>query len=216
MVLIYIFVGLVAGGIIGYVIRQSLASKKVGSAEAHAERIVEDAKSKEKELIIDAKAKALEITESAKKAETDFRSQIVRFEDRIDRKEKELDRKSEILETKATDLEKQKESLGQSQEEIKELRVKQLANLEKIAGMTKDEAGKVLLDNAERGIKDEMLKLHRKLLNTAHEDADREARKIVAQAIERVATEVTAETTTTTVNIPSEDNERPHYRQGRP
>jgi ribonuclease Y len=205
MLFVYALGGLVLGAVIGYFVRQSLASKKIGSAESRAERIVEDAKNKEKELLLEAKQQALEITEQAKKTEAEFRSQIVRFEERIDRKEKDLDAKSATLDQKAADLDAKKEQLQKSQDEIKELRAKQLENLEKIAGMTKDEAAKVLLDNAEKGIKEEMVKLHRKLLNNAYEDADKEARKIIAQAIERVATEVTAETTTTTVNIPNEE-----------
>lgn len=203
--LIYAIGGVILGVIVGYYVRQSLAAKKIGTAETRAERILDDARNKEKELLIEAKAKALEITESAKKSEEDFRAQISRFEDRIDRKEKELDKKSDSLEKKQAELETRSEQIKQREAEITELRAKQLANLEKIAGMTKDEAGKVLLDNAERGIQDEMLKLHRKLLNKAYEDADKEARKIVAQSIERVATEVTAEHTTTTVVIPNED-----------
>lgn len=203
--LIYAIGGILVGAIIGYIVRQNLASKKIGSAEARAEKILDDARSKEKELLIEAKAKALEITETAKKSEEEFRAQISRFEERIDRKEKELDKKSDNLEQKQLDLENRSEQLKKKEEEIGELRAKQLANLEKIAGMTREEAGKVLLENAERGISEEMLKLHRKLLNKAYEDADREARKIVAQSIERVATEVTAEHTTTTVVIPNEE-----------
>ena len=175
--ILYVIGGLVLGLIAGYFIRQSIASKKIGSAESRAERILEDAKNKEKELLIEAKARALEITETAKKSEEDFRAQIVRFEERIDRKEKELDQKSNQMERKTEDMEKRAEELKKSEEEIKELRAKQLANLEKIAGMTREEAGKVLLDNAEKGIKDEMVKLHRKLLNKAYEDAEKEARR---------------------------------------
>lgn len=205
MLFIYAIVGLVVGGVVGYIARQSLASKKVTGAESRAEKILEDAKNKEKEMLIEAKAQALEVTESAKKSEADFRAQIVRFEERIDRKEKDLDQKSNILEQKAADLEKRTEALKQSEEQIKEVKAQQLEKLEKIAGLSREEAAKVLMENAEKGISEEMLKLHRKLLNEAHETADREARKIVAQAIERIATEVTAETTTTTVMIPNEE-----------
>ncbi len=205
MLYIYLVAGLVVGSGVGYWLRQQLVSKRVGNAEARSERILEEAKNKEKELLIEAKAKALEITDSAKKSEQEFRAQIVRFEERIDRREKDLDQKTANLEKKAEELDQQKESLAKSQEEIKELRAKQLANLEKIAGMTREEAGKVLLDNAEKSISEEMLGLHRKLLATAHETAEKEARKIVAQAIERIATEVTAESTTTTVVIPNEE-----------
>ena len=205
MILIYILGGLVAGGVIGYVTRQLLASKKIGNAEGRAEKILEEAKNRSKELLLESKTQALEITEQAKKDESDFRNQIVRFEERIDRREKELEQKSSAVEKQKQEYEQKDASLKLEQEEVKELRAKQLANLEKIAGMTREEAGKVLLENAEKSIKDDMLKLHRKLLAGAHEDAEKEARIIVAQAIERIATEVTAETTTTTVALPSEE-----------
>lgn len=205
MLIIYIAIGLVIGGIVGYMIRQNLASKKVSGAEARAERILEDAKNREKEMLIEAKSQAMEITEGAKKAEADFRAQIVRFEERIDRKEKDLDTKSENLEKKSIDLDKRAETLRQTEDEIRELKTQQLAKLEKIAGLTREEAGRVLMENAEKGISEEMLKLHRKLLNEAHETAEKEARLIVAQAIERIATDVTAESTTTTVVIPNEE-----------
>ena len=89
------FIGVVLGAIVGlgagYFIRQSLVAKKVGSAEARAEKILDEAKTREKELLLEAKTRSLEIIDQAKKQESEFRSQIVRFEERIDRKEKELD-----------------------------------------------------------------------------------------------------------------------------
>jgi ribonuclease Y len=205
LAIIYILVGLVLGIGIGYVVRQQLVSKKVGTAAAKAEKILDAAKSREKELLLEAKSKSLEIIDQAKKQESEFRAQIVRFEERIDRKEKELDGKAALLDRQKQDLEHRGEEIKQIQEEIKELRQKQLANLEKIAGMTREEAGKVLLDNAEKAVKGEMAGLHKKLLEETYETADKEARNIVAQAIERVASEVTAETTTTTIQIPSEE-----------
>ncbi len=205
MLIIYALAGLVVGLGVGYFLRQQLVSKRVGTAEARAEKILEDAKNKEKELLIEAKAQALEITDSAKKSEIDFRAQIVRFEERIDRREKDLDQKTSQLEKKTEELESKMEAVKKSEEEIKEMRARQLANLEKIAGMTREEASKVLLDNTEKTISEEMLGLHRKLLANTHETAEKEARKIVAQAIERIATEVTAESTTTTVVIPNEE-----------
>ena len=205
MLILYIIIGLIIGLVIGYILRQQLMSKKVGNAEARAEKILEEAKNKERELLIEAKAQALEITDQAKKSEQEFRAQIVRFEDRIDRREKDLDIKNAALDKKVADLDVRSEQLKKSEEEIKELRAKQLANLEKIAGMTREEAGKVLLDNAEKSISEEMLGLHRKLMAKTYDTAEKEARKIVAQAIERIATDVTAESTTTTVVIPNEE-----------
>jgi ribonuclease Y len=205
MLFIYLIIGAVVGLAAGYFIRQSIASTKIGSAEAHAERLLEEAKNKEKELLLEAKTKSLEIIDQAKKQEADFRAQLVRFEERVDRKEKDLDVKYGQIEKQREDLDKKGQQVKEIQEEIVQLRAKQLENLQKIAGMTREEASKVLLDNAEKTVKEEMVGLHRKLLAETHENAEKEGRNIVAQAIERVASEVTAEVTTTTVQIPSEE-----------
>lgn len=205
MIIIYVLSGVILGGIAGYFIRQSIATKKIGTAESKAEKILEDAKNKEKELLLEAKAKALELTEHAKKAESEFRAQIVRFEERIDRREKELETKSQALEQAKQDLERKQQEIQLASEEIKELKAKQLANLEKIAGMNKEEAGKVLMHAAEKSIAEDMVKLHAKLLNTTRETAEKEAKVIIAQAMERVVSEVTAETTTTAVQLPNEE-----------
>lgn len=205
MIFVYLILGALAGGIVGYLIRQSLAGKKIGTAEAKAEKILEDAKAREKELLLEAKSKSIEIIDQAKKQESEFRAQIVRFEERIDRKEKELDTKSANLEVQKQDIEQKTAQIKAIQEEIQAIRQKQLENLQKIAGMTREEAGKVLLENAEKLVRQDMVDLHKKLLNETYENAEREGRSIVAQAIERVASEVTSEVTTTVVQIPSEE-----------
>lgn len=193
------------GATVGYFIRNSIAGKKVSGAESKAEKLLDAAKNQEKEILLDAKTRSLEIIEQAKKQEAEFRGQIVRFEERIDRKEKELDIKSSGLDKQKQDVENKTAQIKEIQEEIVQLRAKQLENLQKIAAMTREEAAKVLLDNAEKLVKEDMVGLYKKLLAEAHETADREARNIVAQAIERVASEVTAEVTTTVVQIPSEE-----------
>ena len=71
MIIVYIVIGLAVGGFLGYLYRQSQAGKNIGSAEARAERIVEDAKNKEKELLLEAKTRSLEIIDQAKKQESD-------------------------------------------------------------------------------------------------------------------------------------------------
>jgi ribonuclease Y len=184
MIFLYILLGAVLGIAAGYLIRQSLAAKRIGTAESKAEKILDEAKQKHTEMLLEAKTRSLELIEQAKKQEADFRGQIVRFEERIDRREKELEQKSGQLDRQRTELEHKSAQIKEIQEEIQNLRAKQIANLEKIAQMTREEAAKVLLDNAERTVKDEMVQLHKKLLEQARESADRDAREIVAQAIE--------------------------------
>ncbi len=205
MEFIYVIVALAIGGGIGYAIRKSQVSRKIGSAEAKVEQMLKHAEQKEKELLLDAKGKALEITEAAKKTEAEFRQQIIRFEQRIEKKENDLDAKSQTLDNQKAEIEKKHEDLRKTQEEMREMKQKQVARLEQIAGFTQEEAKKLLLDNTEKTIKEEMLSLHRKILFSTREDADKKAKEIVAHAIERCASEVTAETTTTIVHIPSEE-----------
>lgn len=203
--IVYILIGLVVGAAVGYLIRQQLAVRKVGSAEARAGKLLEEAKNKEKELLLEAKSKALEIIEQAKKQEGEFRAQIVKFEERVDRKEKELEKKSAVLERQKQEVETKLQEIKILQEEVRTVKQKQLENLEKIAGLTREEAKKVLLDNTERLVKEEMVELHKKLLDQAYETAEKEARNLVVQALERVSSEVTTEVTTTVVQIPNEE-----------
>ncbi len=205
MLYVYIGFALLLGGSLGYAIRHSIVSKKVDSAESRANKILEEAKSRNKELLLEAKTKSLEIIEEAKKQEGEFRSQILKFEERVDRREKDLDEKFANFDKQKQELEEKGIKIKEVQEEIQALKTEQLAKLEKIAQMNREEAAKVLMNNAEKTIKEEMVELHKKLIAETYESADKDARNIVVQAIERVASEVTAETTTTTVQIPNEE-----------
>lgn len=194
-------VGLAAG----YYFRKTQVANKLGSAEAKAQKVLEDARTQEKEILLEAKTKALEMTEQVKKEEANFRDQILKIEQRLDRKEQDMENRARQMDVQRENLEKKNDEIRAAQDELKEIKAKQLENLEKIAGMTKEDAGKILLSNAEKSMTDELMALTRKLIATAREDADKKAREIVAHAIERCASEVTAETTTTIVHIPSEE-----------
>ncbi|MBU6447715.1 ribonuclease Y [Patescibacteria group bacterium] len=205
MSFIYLIVALAAGFAIGYLLRKISASQKMGNAEARAEKILDEARAKEKEILLEAKSKSLELTEAVKKQENEFREQIIRFEQRIEKKEADLDNKSQRLDEQKAELEKKSEETRKLQEEMREFKQKQIQRLEEIAKMSTDDAKNLLLQTAEKTIKEEMVALERKIVANAREDADKKAKEIVAHAIERCASEVTAETTTTIVHIPSEE-----------
>ncbi len=205
MFYLYIVIAVALGAALGYAVRQKLASSRMAGAEQRAEKILEEAKTKEKEILLEAKTRSLEMAEQAKKAEGEFRTQIVKFEERVDRREKELAERERVLASEKQQLEAKRVEADAALAEAKETKSKQLATLEKIAGLTRDEASRILMENAEKSISEEMIKLHRKLLSKAREDADKEAKRVVAEAIDRVVSEVTSETTTTTVALPSEE-----------
>ena len=205
--MIYIIgaVAAILGAAIGWWYHKNQTANKVGSAAAQAEKMLEEAKTKQKEILLEAKSRSLEMTEQVKKDEAELRQQILKAEQRIDKREQDMENKMHNLDTQRDSYEKKNEELRAQQDELRELKQKQLTNLEKIAAMTREDAGKILMANAEKQMSEEMMLLTRKLINSAREDADKKAREIVAHAIERCASEVTAETTTTIVHIPSEE-----------
>ena len=205
MLFVYSLIALVIGLGIGWYIRKMQVAQKMGNAELRVEKMLEEAKAKEKEMLLEAKSKALEMTDAVKKQENEFRQQIIRSEQRIEKKENDLEAKVQSLDAQKADLEKKNEETKKLQEEMREMKQKQIARLEEISAMTREDAKKLLMENTERTVKEEMLALTRKTVAMAREDANRQAKEIVAHAIERCASEVTAETTTTIVHIPSEE-----------
>jgi ribonucrease Y len=202
---LFVLVGIACGFILGYLIRRAQANYLINSAEGKAQRIVGEAKNEQKEILLAAKTKAMEVVEQAKKGEIEFRNQIIKVEQRLDRRETELERKNQELERSVAKIQAQGESLKAREEDIEKVRKQQVEKLEQVAAMSRDDAKKVLMEAVERGVSNDLADLTYKLQNQAHEEAERKARDIVAQAVERCSAEVTTETTTTYVTLPSEE-----------
>jgi len=203
-----IIIGLIAlavGAAAGYMARKYQIAGKVNSVEARVARSIEEAKTKEKEILLEAKGKAMEIVEQGKKTEEEFRNQILKVEERLSRKESDLERKVGETERVKEEFAAKKTEIEKTQEQLRELKQQQAEKLQKISGLTTEEAKRVLLDATEKSIREELALLSHKLLGLAREDADKKAREIVALAIQRCASEVTSEQTTTIVNLPSDE-----------
>ncbi|HEX9502913.1 MAG TPA: ribonuclease Y [Patescibacteria group bacterium] len=205
MFIIYVLVGLAIGAGIGYYIRKVQIAQQVNSVEAKVSKALDEARTKEKEILLEAKSKAIEIIEQGKKTEEEFRNQLIKVEDRLSRKESDLERRISDVEKLKEGLATNRVEIEKTKDEMRELKQKQLEQLQKISGLTTEEAKKVLLDATEKSVRDELVMLTHKLVNQAREDADKKAREIVSLAIQRCASEVTSETTTTTVQLPSEE-----------
>jgi ribonuclease Y len=205
MSILWVVLAAAIGLAVGYYIRKVQIANQVNSAEARVAKILDDAKTKEKEILLEAKAKSIEVVDQAKKSEQEFRNQIIKVEERLTKKESELERRMSDVENLKSEIAKKKEEIIKTQDEMRELKARQIEQLQKISGLTLDEAKKVLMEAMEKNMKDELASLTRKLISMAREDADRKAREIVAMAIQRCASEVTSETTTTTVSLPNEE-----------
>lgn len=191
---LFLVLAAVGGLVAGYFIRKIQVRAKIESAETRA-----------RELVLSAKDQAIKITEEAKKQETQIRQQLLRTQEHVEKRELELDARSKDLDKQKQNLETKNEELKKLKEDLVRGREEQLASLEKIAKLTREEAKSILLEQTEKQVKDELFGLTRKLLAQAKDDAEREAREIITQAIERSSAEVSSEITTTTVALPNEE-----------
>lgn len=182
----------------GYAGSQVISKQKVGSAEDQAKKAKEAAKKDAEEIILDAKKEALKLSEEAK-------DEIKEREDRAAKREENLDKKLEDLDSRTEKVRAQEDELEKLKNEIREIRERQQEKLEKIAGLKKDEAKEKLLAMVEKDTSNDLQNLIAKLQQTAEKDAEERAQTVLLTAMERMASEVTAERTT--IAIPLENEE---------
>lgn len=181
------------------------AKRRTKSAVDQADKIVEAARISAKELTLEAKTEALRTAEAAKREEKERRNQISQTEQQLLSRQSSLDQKLEELDRRSEKLRKHESDLDNLKDELREIRTKQQINLEKIASLSKDEAKDKLLKMTERDIKADLVKLVQKLQNEAKEEAEDNAKMIIVSAMERMASDQTAERTITTVPLPSDE-----------
>jgi ribonuclease Y len=205
MLPVLLVVALGGGGAAGYVFNSYATKRQTDSAQAKAKKILDEANALAKEAILEAKTEAIKTLETGKKEENDRRRQLNETENRLSSREVSLDKKLEELDSRTERLRKSETELDSLKEEIRAIRGKQQLNLEKIAKLGRDEAKEKLMAMTERDIKLDLVKVVQKLQREAHEEAEDNARMIVTEAMERIASEQTAERTVTTVDLPSDE-----------
>ena len=207
--LIALVVGISLGFGIGYFIRKSLAEAKISSAEQAARLIIEtakkDAEALKKETILEAKDEAHRIRTEAEKENRERRIEIQRLERRLLQKEETLDKKLESLERKEEKLANKEKRVEETQEQIEQILNKQIQELERISGLTTEEAKQMLLSNVEQEIRHEAAQMVKEIEQQAREEADKRARDIITLAIQRCAADHVAETTVSVVTLPNEE-----------
>lgn len=199
------FLALAAGSILGYYARQTIAKKQLNTAEGKASRIAEEAEKKAQEILLESKNKAVNILEEAKKKEEERENQIMRSEERLAKREETLDKKTEEIDRAKVILEKRAEEIRQIKKEVEEARKQEMKRLEKIAGFSKEEAKKILIQLTEEENRDFIAKKIKFLEQQGREELEKKARNIMTQAIQKYAGSHSADVTTTTVNISSDE-----------
>jgi ribonuclease Y len=203
---IYLLIGLpIITGVSGYFLRKFIAQKIFKTQETKAQKLVDNAHSESKEIIVSAKDEALKARQDAEK-EVDLRKKyIVELEKNIRRKEDNLERKSSDLESQKSEIDNKIRDINKLKEELQKASTEQRQTLEKISKINQDEAKNLLLELVEKEYKEDIVSTIRKIQESAKEQGEEKARDIIAIAIQRLASEKTAEDTISAVDIPSDE-----------
>ena len=213
-----IAIGLVAlagGGAIGFFAKAADVKRTLGDAESKMKKKAVAAEAEAKELVLKAKEEAVKVSEDAKKEEQRLRQEIARTEERVVKREESLDKKLEQLDQRSEAIRKQEDDINKFKDELKQIRNDQQSKLEKIAKLSKKDAEEKLLKMTERDIKEDLVKLINKLQHDAEEEAESKARAVIIGAMERMSSEITAEKTVTTVDLPEDMKGRVIGKEGR-
>ncbi|WP_429080714.1 ribonuclease Y [Brassicibacter mesophilus] len=202
-------VGLAVGIVVGIYLRKMIAEAKIKNAEEEAAKIIDDAKKQsetmQKELLLEAKEEVHKMRNEVERENRERRVELQKLERRLVHKEETIDRKSESLEKKDDLLNKKLKDLEQKQSVIDDLYVKQVEELERISGLTSEDARELLLNDIRKEITHEAVIMIKDIENRAKEDAEKKAREIIAYAIQKCAADHVAETTVTVVSLPNDE-----------
>ncbi len=195
--------------LLGVTYRKKTAEKEFGSAEAKAKAIVEDAtkeaKAKQREILLEGKEQTQKMRTEAENEIKERRKELNNQERRLNQKEENLDRKTDALEKKDQVLNQKIKEFEEKEEEIKAIKQQQLENLERISGMTREEAKEAIISDIESQTRHEAAIMVKEIEQQAKENADKNARNIIASSIQKVAADHVAETTVSVVELPSDE-----------
>ena len=200
---------LLVGILLGYNLRKSSAEKTIGSAETQAKNMILDAENRaesiRKETLADARQEAHSIKAEAERDIRERREEVKKQEKRLIQKEESMDRKLESIEKKEESISRKLQSITDKEKEAEAFVAKQVAELERISGCTADEAKQLLLDEIEKDVRHDASVMIKDIETKAKEEADKKAKEIITGAIQRCAADHVAETTVSSVALPSDE-----------
>ncbi len=202
-------IAVIIGAFIGYIYRKNVGEKTIGSAEQKAKNLILDAENKsesiKKEAQKEAKEEARRIRTEADQDARERREEAKRAEKRLIQKEEALDRKIDNIEKKEEGIVQKEQKLIGRHKELDEIISKQTEELERISGYTVGEAKQILLANTEKEVRHEASILIKDIETKAKEEADKRAKYIITNAIQRCAADHVSETTVSVVALPSDE-----------
>ena len=209
IVAIAIIFAAVVSFLLGYFYRKKVSEKEISSAEDEARRIINEAiknsESKKREALLEAKEEILQSRAEYEKEEKSRRADLQKQERRLQQKEENLDRKTENIERKEEALAQKHADADRAQEDIERIKQSQTEELERISGLTAEEATNYLISQVETEVTHEAAMKIKEIEARAKEEADQRAKEVVATAIQRCAADHASEITVSVVPLPNDE-----------
>lgn len=202
---VIIILSLLAGVAIGFIIRQLLYANKAAKEKDQGRSILNKANEEAKNIELQARDKALEIRQTADAEINRRRSELNKEEDRLLNRRNEIDARTERLDKREQTQNKRQSALDKQSNELDKMYTQELEELQRISQMSKEEARESLLQEVEKEARADMARIMRQIEAEAREDGEKRARKLVASAIQRVASEHVQEVTTSFVPLPNDE-----------
>ena len=200
-----IIAALVVGCILGGLYRKKVSEREIGSAEEKAKQIINDAyksaESKRRETLLEAKEEIHKSRTEYEREVKERRAELQKQERRLQQKEESLDKKLDAFERKEDDLRRRQANIAATQDEVEMIKKSQLETLEKLSGLTQEEAKNHLLKNLENECKHDAALKIKEIETNLKDNADQLAREIISIAIQRCAADHAAETTVSVVAL---------------
>ena len=189
--------------------RKKTYESKIGSAEEKSREIIDEAlrtaETKKREALLEAKEESLKTKNELEKETKERRAELQRYERRVLSKEENLDKKSETLERREASITAREDNLNRKLAEAEELRGKRQQELERISGLTSEQAKEYLLKSVEDDVKHDTARMIKEMETRAKEEAEKKAKEYIVAAIQRCAADHVAETTVSVVQLPNDE-----------
>ena len=203
--ILFVFLGLVVGVAIGYYLNRYLIQQANKRTKSEGERILAEAEENARAAQLKAKDEAIKIRQDAEKEVDQRRAELSNQEDRVQQRRDKIDQQAEKLERKEVSLNKRQSSIDKRANEINKVYDQEMEELQKISKMTVEQAQDTLLAKVEKESRDDMARIIRSVEAEAREEGEKKARKLIADAIQRVASEHVSEVTSSNVPLPSDE-----------
>jgi ribonuclease Y len=203
--LFFVLGATILGLVIGYIARQNIAKRKIGTIEAKLEKMMADAKEEAKKMLGEAREKAERVLDEAKREEKEYKVQLSKSEERLARREESIDKRQAQTNKEATLLQDKIKKIQEIKVEVENLKTRTEKELENIAGLSRDDAKNMLLEKVESQIKDDVLVRMHKMEKYGKEELEKKAREIMILSMQRYSSSQASEVSTTSVPLPNDE-----------